>query len=538
VSLTTVAAPAARSGGRYWPVLPPAVALAAVGAGLVLGWHGVDLAAAVHRITLFRQDGFTLWDDTWYGGQWTLDYSIVFAAVGATVTLPVLALGAAALATLAFDRIVTPQYGRQARAGVAVFAIGTAVETAIGQYPYLAGEAFALVAIWAAMHRRWPVAWSAALVASLFSPLAGAFVGFAALVWVLADGRTCGRRFALDVAGVAAAALLPVAVTTVLFPGEGQMPFQGIDCAADVAIAAVLYLLAGRRHPVLRLGVALYVVVLVGSFLVHSPVGGNAGRLEDVLALPLAVILLWGRRRVLLLVAVAVPLALSGWGPAWGAVTSIPGQPSAHRAFYTPLVAFLRRVDPRGVQRVEVVPTADHGEAEWVSPSVPVARGWERQTDIADNPIFYRPGALDDATYRAWLLANGVQYVALPDAPLDFAGVREGALVAAGVPGLRLVWHDADWRVWRVAGSGGLATGGAHVVALGAEGVTVAVPRAEQVTIRLRWNPDWRVTAGAGCPAETPSGWTGLRAPRAEHVTLTVRLGGGDSAACAGATTG
>ncbi len=45
---------------------------------------------------------------------------------------------------------------------------------------------------------------------------------------------------------------------------------------------------------------------------------------------------------------------------------------------------------------------------------------------------------------------NGVRFVALPDVKLDYAAVAEGALLEAGVPGLRPVWHDSHWKVYAV----------------------------------------------------------------------------------------
>ncbi len=101
-----------------------------------------------------------------------------------------------------------------------------------------------------------------------------------------------------------------------------------------------------------------------------------------------------------------------------------------------------------------MVPTEYHWEAAYVAPVMPLARGWERQLDVADNPIFYRSGALAAGTYRAWLLDDGVTFVALPDAPLDSAGQAEGRLVSSGqVPGLDLIWRSAHWRLYSVAGS-------------------------------------------------------------------------------------
>ena len=51
-----------------------------------------------------------------------------------------------------------------------------------------------------------------------------------------------------------------------------------------------------------------------------------------------------------------------------------------------------RCLEPRaaaGPFRVEIPFTANHWEARWVAPAVPLARGWERQLDGKRNPLFY-----------------------------------------------------------------------------------------------------------------------------------------------------
>ena len=70
----------------------------------------------------------------------------------------------------------------------------------------------------------------------------------------------------------------------------------------------------------------------------------------------------------------------------------------------------------------------------------------------AQAQLNHDPTPLDAAGYRAWLIDAGAQYVALPDAPLDYAAVAEGRLVRAGVAGVTPVWSDAHWQVFHVDG--------------------------------------------------------------------------------------
>src|SRR3984957_13763043 len=59
--------------------------MVATGAGMLAaltwasGWHGADVPAALHHIALFRTAGFTLWDSQWFGGLYTLGYSVLLA---------------------------------------------------------------------------------------------------------------------------------------------------------------------------------------------------------------------------------------------------------------------------------------------------------------------------------------------------------------------------------------------------------------------------------------------------------------------------
>src|SRR5437868_5521328 len=76
-------------------------------------------------------------------------------------------------------------------------------------------------------------------------------------------------------------------------------------------------------------------------------------------------------------------------------------------------------------------------------------RRWERQLDIKYNHLFY-DGKLTAPVYEAWLHKVGVRFVASSDARLDYSAHKEAALIAAGVPDLRLVFRSRHWRVYAV----------------------------------------------------------------------------------------
>ncbi len=170
----------------------------------------------------------------------------------------------------------------------------------------------------------------------------------------------------------------------------------------------------------------------------------------------------------------------------------------APRLTHAPLLDFLaRNREPLG--RVEVVPTKFHWETAYVAPTVPLARGWERQLDIVVNPLFYGGHRLDAHSYDAWLVANGVRFVALPDAPLDYAASAEAALIRAGVPGLRPVWQDTHWSVFAVRGSNGIASGPGRLVRMTGGLVEIDATAPGTTLLRIRFNGHWSVTRGSAC---------------------------------------
>ena len=167
-------------------------------------------------------------------------------------------------------------------------------------------------------------------------------------------------------------------------------------------------------------------------------------------------------------------------------------------AYYRPLIGFLERQP--GIWRVEVPFTADHWEAYYLAPHVPLARGWERQTDIADNPLFY-DGRLTPITYDAWLHQLAVHYVAVADAPPDYAARAELRLIRRGLPYLHVVARLAHWTVYAVDRPTAVASGAGQLVFMGPNSLTVAVAHPGLVRLRVRWSPYWRLSGVGGCVA-------------------------------------
>ena len=79
-------------------LLAAAIAAALGVIALFTGLSGGDIAAAVYRVDLFRRVGFTLWDNSWYAGHWTLSYSVLLGPVGAALGIPLTEVACAAVA--------------------------------------------------------------------------------------------------------------------------------------------------------------------------------------------------------------------------------------------------------------------------------------------------------------------------------------------------------------------------------------------------------------------------------------------------------
>lgn len=412
-----------------------------------------DLAAATYRSDLFARVGFSTWDTGWYAahGYWLPGYSLLSPALGALLGVRVLlalsALAASALFGLITERLFPPG---AARVSAGVFALGVCVGMLSGRVPYNLGFAIGLGSVLALMRGRLAVALVLAVLASIASPVAGAFLGLAGVAYAVADARRG--------AALCAAALIPVLALSLAYPDGGYEPFAAsafwpaLVGVALIALALPQGPLTARAWRVLRAGAALYALALVGAYAIHTPVGGNAARLGALLAAPLLGGVLWSTRRAVLTALAPVLLYWQLATPIRD-VSAIWGEESVAGAYYAPVLAELGRLDRGAPTIVEVPLTKAHWEAAFMPDhdGVRLARGWERQLDTRYAAIFYRP-TLTRRAYRAWLAENRVAYVALPDAPLDGAGAHEGALIARGLPYLRELWRSEHWRVYRFMG--------------------------------------------------------------------------------------
>ena len=585
--------------------LPPPWALTAL-AALVYALATpptTDLAAQAHRVALAR-DGVWLFDLSWFGGHHLPGYSVLMPVLG-LVLGPALITGLSAVAAAwAFCRLATRTWpGTGGTIAAWWFAAGVGGLQFTGRTTFLLGAALALVTLLVARPgapahdagaRRAP--WSeggardqgpgpgrpvvraaagaaGAVLTALASPVAALFLAMIAGAWWLSRLRRLGGPGgdAVVPAVVAGVALLAAAALSAAFPTGGSEPFVASALWPAVVVLAVVLVLLPPEQRALRIGVAIYLVGVLLAGALPTPMGGNATRLAALTGGPVVAAALWGRRPVALAV-LALPLVWWQWYPPVRDASQAWGDPSARASYWAPVADDLRARLEGAPGRVEVVPTIRRGEARWMPPAVPIARGWIRQLDRDRSPLFYADldGPPTPASYRAWLDDEAISWVVLTDAEADHAAEDEAALLRAGrVPGLRRVARGAHWTVWRVEaarpvvglagrrshadatgraaadGSGRPAAPGAggtraptsgsphpdhgpadrpRVAAETASTLTVRTPPRALLDVRIRWSPYLRARESGVCITRGAGGWTTVRAGVHDTVTLHTAL--------------
>jgi hypothetical protein len=497
-------------------------------AALALAWLAFgpatpDLAAAVYRAGVFQREGFTVFNANWYGGHHTPAYSILFPPLGALVGVRVAGALAAVGSAVLFERIARRHFGARARWGALWFGAGTVADLLIGRLTFAVGVTLALAAVFALQRGYRRTGLGLGVACTLASPVAGLFLALAGVARWLALQRR--ERIGL---WLAALALAPAVVLSILFPEGGSQPFNANTLASIVLCCVVLlWLLPGDERTV-RTGTLVYLASALLAFAVASPMGDNASRLGVAFAGPLLLCSTLGtrtaaphssrlcaalspstherRRRQVLAVALGL-LVWQWWAPVRETVKGAV-DPSAQAAYFRPLVSF---VDARAgsAVRVEVPFTRLHWEAVYVARSIPLARGWVTQLDRKYNAIFRsKTQRLTPARYRAWLDREGVRYVALPDVALDPSGRGEARLIRAGLPFLRPVFRDRHWRIYEVLGTPGLADGAGEVTRIAPQSFELRMRRPGFTLVRVRFTPYWRVAGGRGCVLRGRDGWT------------------------------
>jgi hypothetical protein len=532
----------------------PAVALSSALAAAMLIWNPQvgDLAAQMFRTELFQQAGLGIWNASWYGGHYTLTYSVLFPPLGALIGPQAVGMLSVVASAYLFDRLVRDHWGEEARWATLWFAAGVVTLLADGQLTFSLGVAFGLATL-RALQLGWP-AWAllASAACALSSPVAAVSLAGVLLAGVvdlrvsLSDfsrgwrggGGPPWRRARSGVRAhgggrrdrtrgpaiwAAAIALALVLVPNAVFPGAGMFPFEFSSYVAiPLWCGSALYLTRGMDGSERRLRQVIlgYMLAATAVWLIPNAMGGNAVRLGALFGGPvIAAALLARRPRGLPLWFLALFLAGSLYWQVTASVTQIArsmGDPSTSAAYFEPLQRWLRTNGGEGL-RIEVPPTANHWESAYLAPQFDLARGWLRQIETTRDDIFYADGLLTDATYRAWLHHNAIRFVALPDAPLDYSSVAERRLVLRDPPYLDLRWSTPQWRVYEVRNPAPLVAplngGEADIRRVSHHGFALDVHRPGDFLVRVNFTPYWSIARGEGCLLRRGD-WTLARAAR------------------------
>jgi hypothetical protein len=494
---------------------------------LVLGPAPGDAPVHLYRTFLVR-DGALIWDNFWYAGTYPLaSYSLLYYLPAALVGNLPLVFAAAVASTVLFASLALREWGSAALWPSRAFGVLAAAPMFTGLYAYSLGFAAMLATLKLLQLRRLRLAAVVAALTVGFSPLAFAFLCLVVGSYAVSRGRIARRHLWFGAALGLAAGIEILAL--VFFPGAGSgvYPFHWIDFGG-VLLVTFLGVLVARQARGAGPLVAFYALWGLGSVVVYvvpSPLGDNWTRLSafvfPVMLLTASLAGFRPRRLVLLALAVAfaynvVPYALL--------VPSRLDNSTQHASFWRPALGFLRTHEQPGY-RVEVVPTAEHWEAYWIPKSgFPLARGWYRQLDVADNPQLYA-AHLGAVAYRSWLHGNAVRYVLLSrTAPLDWdGGPEEAKVLRSPGSGLQVVFRSRNWTIYELPHATALLTGPAHpvVTSFGHTIIDGRVFAAGRYLLRAHYNPYWRLR-GAGCVSSGPDKMTILDLTRPQQFALEV----------------
>jgi hypothetical protein len=481
----------------------PALVAAALGAAyLIIQPDSADHAAQVFRSGLFTHEGLVTWDNFWFGGHHLPGYGLLLPMLSALIGPRLVGVLAALTAALLFSAIAYERFGERARLGVLWFATATSISLFTGRLTFALGVAVALGAVLAAQRGHRLLAVFFAALTPLASPVASLFLACGVVAYAVAERRRRGLELAVVTVGVAL-------LMSAAFPEGGTEPFDMSSYEPAILVAIAVFVALPPEERLLRYGVAAYGLALTAAFVMHTPMGGNATRMGSLLLGPALAFGLWRRQRFALILLVPV-LIYWQWSPVVRDLEEVSAQPSVKPGFYAPLVDFLRGQPRHDAYRVEVLPEEHHWESAYVPRGLYIARGWERQLDRKLNPLFYQSAPITGAQYRSWLDDLGVGFVAVPHAPLDYAGLGEKRMIKRGPPRyLERVYQSSDWTVYKVRNPSPLAIGG-KMVKLRPQGFVVDASAPGTVLVRVHWTPYWAIEQGSGCVEQAPGGYTML----------------------------
>jgi len=484
--------------------------------------------AGVHdyRTWLVRH-GIFLWDNFSYAGWYPLtSYSLLYYLPTAVVGNVPLVFAAAVASTVLFTSIAMKEWGRAALWPSRVFGVLAAAPMFTGLFAYSLGFTAMLATLKLLQLHRHRLAIIPAILTVGFSPLAFVFLCLIVVSYAVVR-RGISRRRIWFAAGLALAAGMEGTALIIFRTNQGVYPFHWQDFVSVMIVSVLGFLLARRSRAAAPLMVlfALWGIGSVFFYFVASPLGDNWTRL-DAFVFPVMLLtaaLADFRPRGLVVAACTLALAYN-LVPYFLLIPSRLNNNTQQASYWAAPIHYLRdHLEP--AYRVEVVPTAEHWEANWIPKAgIPLARGWYQQIDMVDNALFYA-SSLNPHAYVDWLRQNAVKYVVVArNAPLDWhGGPLEAKVAGSTAAGLTVVFRDANWLIYELPNATPLLTGPDDpvVTTFGHTVTSGRVSAAGHYLLREHYNPYWHLT-GRGCVAQGPDQMTVLDLSRAGRFSLTV----------------
>jgi hypothetical protein len=521
---------------RWWRVDPkllaPTIFVVANAVAFYLIRPGVnDLWAARARASAASHGvGLSYWF-SWFGGATTPgNYSVLTPYLCAAVGTE-LAGALAAVVTTALVTVVVRDT-RHPMVAASVAAVAVVLNLWSGRVPFLLGAAAGVGAVIAVRRRNRTATVGLTLLSMLFSPVAGVCIVMG-LSGTFLTTRT--KEYRGIIAYAAITVLVAVSLVAFAFGTPGPEPFSIVLLIELLGGLAFLWIADPPDH--LRTTLYVSAVATVVLWAVPNGLGSNYARFAWF-CLPVAVAATSSRRPRVILLAVAAMLIEGG-------VTTVrdlnnAAKPVSSVSYYTALAHRLDRIPGLQNYRVEVVNHGAHAGYDALLGHAMLARGWETQEDRALNRVLDQD-PLDPVTYKVWLDNNAVGYVALPSDSVG--GYPEYTLVQQGDASyLDRIWSDENWQLFRVENPTRIVGRPGRVIAHNQKSLTIQVPCACRVSVRVRWKkfltaalqrPD---PSGPGLTDSKPlvrgtlvndgNGWTVLTTPEAGTYVLRGSLRG------------
>ena len=533
-AVTVAGRPAGERGPvvALWAGSTLAVALTA----LAMWWTGTpgwDLAAHLYKTWLLGEGYSVFWDAFWYGGSYgAITYGVVYYLLAAVVPWPILVVLSAGALPVLFFLYYRAAWGVEEFWPAVTLAAVMCMYLSHGQDPFLLALALTLGAM--ALTVRGRPLWGAVLagVGVFTNPLA-LVVGGVFLAADFVARPTLRHRLLMFAAGLAPFIVARLLVSLV-FAEPGWYLDQLLQAVLYVSFAVVGMTLAlvnavHPRRPFVLLFVVYGAAVLATTIVPGSPIGSNMGRFFMVFGFSLLFMLRQDRFRrpfgsrwlpwALLPIVGFAGLQMST--PISHYFLARDELPATTREFWAPALEAAERYDDPD-HRLHVVAPRRHFEALYLPEAGhPITRGWYRQADALHNRIFYT--AYGPAQYVEWLRSMGVEYILLPDDPLDPWSRREPGILARS-PAFEVVETTGSWTIYRLREAEGLVRpldeGAGRVLEYDHLSLRVQVDRPGRYLIKVTSTPFWQLEGVRGSLAATRDRFVVLNAEEAGVATL------------------